>query len=126
MGWGGGKPCLASPAPPKNSSRVPGSTAGHGVWCWHKQHPPRVHRHPTGKPLGDGLLKKQIKEGDSTILVGTYDLKQKQGGNSLYTGFYNVRRGQGPEAAIPGHSHCDLQGCSRGAKQETKACVEKG
>lgn len=72
-------------------------------------------------------FKEQKKEGGSTVLgvFGPYDVKQKQGEILLrYPAFHNVRRGQDPEAAIPGHSHCDPQGCPRAAKQE--ACVEKG
>lgn len=43
---------LASPAPPKNSSWQHSKALSVVL---HKQHPPGVHRHPTGKPRGDGI-----------------------------------------------------------------------
>lgn len=141
-GWQTLPGSLAPPAPPKNSSQVPGARQHSRAWgvvpaqTQHKQHPLRVHRHRTGKSLGDWNFWKRWKKGIAQyyllgILLGTYDLKQNQGGNSLslHRSFIMWAKRAGPCGCNPWSFPLRSPGMlwsAQRSKRETKACVKTG
>lgn len=145
VGWGGEVNLAWEPGLTRTSQKLLPS-----AWCWqhsrawgvvpaqtqHKQHLPRVHRHPTGKSLGDWNFLKIWKKGIAQyylfgVLLGTYDLKQNEGENSpsLHVSFIMWAKEAGPCGCnpwpFPLWSPGMLQSAQR-SKKETKACVKKG